>query len=198
VQSPTRGKLVSWKADKAYGFIRPEDGRKDVFVHLRDFGRIARAPRVGDVVRFQKMSDGMGRVRAADVQVQGLDRHAIKPARPRELAPRPWQLFVALLAFATLAWLVAYRGLSIVVPGIFLVASLLVFLLYAFDKSAAMNRRWRMKESTLLLAGLLGGWPGALVAQGMFHHKSSKASFQLAFWLTVIANCVAIGWWSYR
>jgi len=50
-------------------------------------------------------------------------------------------------------------------------------------------------ESTLLLVGLLGGWPGALVAQGMFHHKSSKISFQAAFWFSVIANSAAVAWW---
>jgi uncharacterized membrane protein YsdA (DUF1294 family) len=92
---------------------------------------------------------------------------------------------------------VVYRELPIAVPAAFLVASLVAFLMYAFDKSAAMNRRWRTKESTLLVVGLLGGWPGALVAQGMFRHKSSKVSFQAAFWLTVIANSAAVVWWSF-
>jgi cold shock CspA family protein len=72
--SISRGKLVTWKADKAFGFIRPDDGSKDVFVHLRDFGAIDRAPRIGDIIHYQRISDGNGRHRAADVQVEGLQR----------------------------------------------------------------------------------------------------------------------------
>ena len=198
MQRTTRGKLATWKADKAYGFIRPDDGGKDVFVHLRDFGRIARAPRVGDVVSFQKMSDGSGRLRAADVSIQGLAREVARPSRPAELTPRSTHLFVGLSFFMALAFLASYRGLPWWVLVGCLVLSLLSFMMYAFDKSAAMNRRWRTSESMLLATGLLGGWPGALVAQGMFRHKSSKASFQSAFWTTVVLNCVAVGWLSLR
>jgi uncharacterized membrane protein YsdA (DUF1294 family) len=94
--------------------------------------------------------------------------------------------------------LVGNGRLPLLAPAAFFVISLATFLLYAFDKSAAMNQRWRTKESSLLVAGLLGGWPGALVAQGMFRHKSSKSSFQAAFWFTVIVNCAAIAWWCLR
>jgi len=197
MRSTTRGRIVTWKADKAYGFIRPDEGGKDVFVHLRDFGRIARDPRVGDVVSFQRMSDGAGKTRAADVSIQGLQRQTFRPRQSVHLAPRPSHLFVALTFLAVTAWLVVGHGLPLMVPAVFLAASLIAFLLYAFDKAAAMNRRWRTRESTLLLVGLLGGWPGALVAQGMFHHKSSKPSFQAAFWITAALNCAAIAWWCF-
>jgi uncharacterized membrane protein YsdA (DUF1294 family) len=66
--------------------------------------------------------------------------------------------------------------------------SLLTFCAYAFDKAAAMNRRWRTTEQSLHLLSLLGGWPGALIAQRMFHHKSKKASFQSAFWSIVVLH----------
>jgi len=42
-------------------------------------------------------------------------------------------------------------------------------------------------------AALLGGWPGALVAQNRLRHKSSKMSFLVVFWATVLLNCVALG-----
>jgi len=197
MQSNISGKLVTWKADKAYGFIRPDTGGKDVFVHLRDFGRIPRPPREGDVVTFQKMSDGSGRLRAADVSIRGLDRIVSQPRGSTELAPRSAHLLVALGAFAALGYLVVTRRLPIPVFMVFLAMSIGAFVLYAFDKSAALNRRWRTKESTLLVAGLLGGWPGALVAQGMFRHKSSKVAFQAAFWFTVILNCTIVAWWSF-
>jgi uncharacterized membrane protein YsdA (DUF1294 family) len=42
--------------------------------------------------------------------------------------------------------------------------------------------------------GLIGGWPGALLAQRMLRHKSKKHSFQVTFWATVLANCSALAW----
>ena len=47
---------------------------------------------------------------------------------------------------------------------------------------------WRIRESALLLLGLLGGWPGAVLAQQWLRHKSAKPSLRNAFWLTVLVN----------
>ena len=41
---------------------------------------------------------------------------------------------------------------------------------------------------------LVGGWPGALVARRVFRHKTTKQPFRTIFWVTVIANCVALAW----
>ncbi|WP_258072010.1 DUF1294 domain-containing protein [Xanthomonas arboricola] len=65
---------------------------------------------------------------------------------------------------------------------------------YRLDKSAAQRGRQRTPEATLHLIALLGGWPGALLAQALFRHKSSKAAFQLRFWITVVANVAALYW----
>jgi len=64
----------------------------------------------------------------------------------------------------------------------------LSYLLYWWDKSAAQKGARRTPESNLHLMDLLGGWPGALVAQQQFHHKTAKASFQAVFWVTVLLN----------
>jgi uncharacterized membrane protein YsdA (DUF1294 family)/cold shock CspA family protein len=196
-----RGKLVTWKADKAFGFIRPDEGGKDVFVHLRDFGEIARAPRVGDVVQFQRVKDGAGRYRAADVAVSGLPRKSAARARPgRDNSPSgevhvaAWRWFVVVAFAAVLVVLVLKTALPLIVPPVYVVASFIAVLLYAFDKAAAMNKRWRTTESTLLIAGLLGGWPGALIAQGMFRHKSRKVEFLAPFWISVAINCALLAW----
>jgi len=45
-----------------------------------------------------------------------------------------------------------------------------------------------------LTLGLIGGWPGALLAQEWIRHKSSKMSFQAVFWVTVAVNCAVLTW----
>lgn len=81
-----------------------------------------------------------------------------------------------------------------VVLALYIIASVITFLAYAIDKSAAIWNQWRTRESTLHLFALVGGWPGALVAQRLLRHKSSKASFQAVFRVTVVLNCSMFGW----
>jgi len=74
------------------------------------------------------------------------------------------------------------------------VASVVAFVTYGRDKAAAEQGRWRTPELTLHLASLAGGWPGALVGQRVFRHKTRKQPFRTIFWLTVVANLVALSW----
>lgn len=66
--------------------------------------------------------------------------------------------------------------------------SVITFIVYAIDKSAARRRGPRTPERTLHLLALAGGWPGALLAQRWLRHKSAKASFRRVFWVTVAVN----------
>lgn len=70
--------------------------------------------------------------------------------------------------------------------------SLLTFIIYAIDKSAAQAKRRRTPESTLHLLALAGGWPGALLAQQWLRHKSAKQPFRAVFWATVVANVAGL------
>lgn len=88
---------------------------------------------------------------------------------------------LALLAVIPPAVLFAYATLS--------VAS---FIAYAVDKSAAQRGEWRTPESTLHLLALAGGWPGALYAQQVLHHKTIKQPFRRVFWGTVVGNCLLL------
>jgi len=101
---------------------------------------------------------------------------------------------IATIAFAVLlaGWLRHRLPLEVVVA--YVAMSGLAIALYAFDKSAARRGGWRTQESTLHAVSLLGGWPGALLAQDLFRHKSSKADFQSVFWITVVVNCGALVW----
>ena len=73
--------------------------------------------------------------------------------------------------------------------------NLATYIAYARDKSAARQGRRRTPENTLLLLGLLGGWPAAFVAQQRLRHKTAKTSFQVRFWLTVVANVTPAIWY---
>ena len=97
--------------------------------------------------------------------------------------------FLALIAIAGL-WNVLPR----LVLGLYFGFSALAFIAYAIDKSAARNNRWRTREDTLHLLGLVGGWPGALVARQLFRHKSTKHSFRTTLWVTVVLNCAGLLW----
>ena len=76
------------------------------------------------------------------------------------------------------------------VLGVYMLAvSVLTVLVYAKDKAAAERGLWRIRESTLHLWSLLGGWPGAYVAQRALRHKTRKDAFLTRYRLTVAANC---------
>src|SRR5690606_8604644 len=93
-----------------------------------------------------------------------------------------------------IAGAVAMDRLPVLILLVYLGLSALAFIVYALDKSAAQENRWRTPESTLHLLALFGGWPGALAAQRLLRHKSVKASFQIVFWVTVAINCAALAW----
>ena len=75
--------------------------------------------------------------------------------------------------------------------------SVVAFALYWRDKRRAQRGLWRVPEATLHIVELLGGWPGAWLAQRALRHKSSKRDYQLVF-RTIVAIHAAgwIWWWS--
>jgi uncharacterized membrane protein YsdA (DUF1294 family) len=80
------------------------------------------------------------------------------------------------------------------IAGIYAVLSLVTFISYGIDKSAARKGARRTPEAELHVLSLLGGWPGALIAQRVFRHKTRKQPFRAYFWVTVVVNCVALVW----
>jgi uncharacterized membrane protein YsdA (DUF1294 family) len=98
----------------------------------------------------------------------------------------------ALLFMAALGGLAARGVLPTFVPVFYAAASIAAAIVYRLDKSAAAHNVWRTSELTLHVMALIGGWPGALVAQQVFRHKSRKLSFRVAFWTTVALNCGAL------
>jgi uncharacterized membrane protein YsdA (DUF1294 family)/cold shock CspA family protein len=181
------GQIATWKDDRGFGFIAPRGGGEQVFVHIKSFSVGQRRPSGGEFVTYELTSDDQGRLRA--------ERVAYVADRPTTPA-RSGTVWVALSALflACVAALVGVGKLPLAVLGLYLVASLTAFLAYALDKKAAQTGRWRTRESPLHLLALIGGWPGALVAQAVLRHKSKKLSFRIVFWATVVLNCLGLCW----
>ncbi len=68
------------------------------------------------------------------------------------------------------------------------VMSAATLIVYVLDKRAARRGDRRTPEATLHLLELLGGWPGALVAQRLIRHKNAKVGYQVVFWLIVVIH----------
>jgi uncharacterized membrane protein YsdA (DUF1294 family) len=77
------------------------------------------------------------------------------------------------------------RDHALVLAGWVVVASLISYALNAWDKRRARRGDWRVSERALHFWELLGGWPGAFLAQRRLRHKSAKISYLATYWLIV-------------
>lgn len=221
-----QGVLKNWNDERGFGFIAPHDGGPQVFVHARhcELQRMQR-PQVGLEVTFEVVRADDGRLQAQKVlprhgwtavdrlpdgairqkQAQARERHAQQRQErlDQRRAERQETVQWGTASYFAIALLVAVLGVLSVVWRLsgwiwvgYGVASVVTYLLYHADKRAAQARSWRVPEARLLLAGLLGGWPGAIVAQQTLRHKSAKASFRAAFWVTVVLNLGGLVAWT--
>jgi len=191
VQSTPRyqGKITSWKDEQGFGFITPNGNGPAIFVHVKSFSDRSNRPLTGNVVTYELTTNERGQPRAANVAFVRAGRARQATARPGTKSVTIAAGFLALIGIAVLA-----GKLPALVLGAYICLSVMTFIAYAADKSAAQDGRWRTPESTLHMLSLAGGWPGALVAQQVLRHKSKKASFRRAFWLTLLVNCGALCW----
>ena len=61
---------VKWfNAAKGYGFIQPDDGSKDVFLHISDVQQSGiREPREGDKLEYQVQQNPQGKLSAGNLR----------------------------------------------------------------------------------------------------------------------------------
>ena len=195
-----QGTLTNWNDDRGFGFIKPDGGGQDIFVNIKAFGRVPERPTNGAKLSFEVELGAEGKKRATRVEYirsAGSSGQRTQPAnrsrRPASAASNSaswpvlalvsFAIFAVLYAWATFRWGVHYY----VLLG-YLAISGWTYVMYMHDKTAAELGEWRVSEGGLHLLGLLGGWPGANLAQHFLRHKSKKTSFRVKHWVMVCLN----------
>ena len=179
------GRISDWNDDKGYGFVIPHDGGDRAFVHIKAFQFGSRRPVDGDLISYSASKDARGRINATDVRHAGQKIEKRKPSKP---LPRMalGAIFLLAVSLGTL-----FGAVPAIITVSYMLLSCLSYIMYSLDKASAGKGMRRTPESTLHFVDLLGGWPGALIAQQQLRHKTVKTSFQQAFWLTVLVNVMA-------
>ena len=99
---------------------------------------------------------------------------------------------VLVAVISSLLWWLGLPALYAYLIGI----NAVTMLLYGYDKRQAIVGRGRVPEVILHAAALVGGSPGALIAQMLFRHKTRKFKFRLVFVGVVLLQVlVALGYW---
>jgi uncharacterized membrane protein YsdA (DUF1294 family)/cold shock CspA family protein len=183
------GTILNWNEEKGFGFIAPKSGGKTIFAHINDYSRMHKSPFKGLEVQYLLSADQKGRRCAVEVCPLKGNKKSNRGLKQKSFS---------MILFSGFAYVlfVLYNSKSIPLElvGLYTVMSVIAFIIYAKDKNAAEYGKWRTSESTLHTLSLLGGWPGAAIAQSFLRHKSKKASFRFTNWVTVIVNCGALYW----
>ncbi len=185
------GTIKTWNDDRGFGFIAPTQGGQEIFVHIKAFKGLKGRPLENQRVTFDIELGPQGKKRAINVTLVASRSRMATPVKQKATQWGTASLFAipALLGIMLIASVFGEppRWALWLYPAV----SVVTFLAYANDKAAAQNGSWRTSENTLHALAFAGGWPGALIAQQVLRHKSSKAEFRATFWGTVVLNLSA-------
>ncbi|MFP4121453.1 DUF1294 domain-containing protein [Coleofasciculus sp.] len=205
-----KGQLTVWKDEEGFGFIKPDHGDQDVFLHITGLKNPNRRPQVGDIIRYQVTVGNKGKFRASNAVIEGttsqpspkhLSKTSVKRKRSKKITKSSslvWEvLFLSLFPISGSVHLASITS-NLIPLLLYLIMSGLTFVLYAHDKSRARTGESRIPEKTLHLCELAGGWLGAFIAQRTLRHKSSKNSYQVVFWAIVAFHIMFWSAWLFK
>lgn len=189
-----QGQVIEWHDDKGYGFIQPLNpgqGENRIFLHIKSFSQRGPRPLAGAVLEYEVIQDSKGRLNAQRVSyVRRQSAQTIKPSATGQ--SKAWRGWLITLYGAFIMALQLTHQLPVWAIAIPVLLSGLTYLIYDMDKKAAQQGKQRIPEKNLHLLALMGGWPGALLAQQKLRHKTAKTEFQQVFWATVVLNWVLL------
>jgi uncharacterized membrane protein YsdA (DUF1294 family)/cold shock CspA family protein len=183
-----QGRLTEWNDERGFWFVTPLEGGPTAFVHISAFPRRLRRPRLNDLLVYSIEYDERGRPRASDISFLRQAQSKLEASGGRRLVP----VIIVSVFSVVLSAAVLLGSIPLPVLGLYAFMSVLLYFMYAADKSAAISGKWRTSEATLHLVALLGGWPGGLIARHRLRHKTIKQPFRFVFWCTVVLNCIGL------
>ena len=68
-----KGKLARWIDHKGFGFIKPENGGDDIFIHISALKGMNRKPIIGDIIHYKIDFDSNGKSRAINAKIEGVE-----------------------------------------------------------------------------------------------------------------------------
>ncbi|MDD3045416.1 MAG: DUF1294 domain-containing protein [Candidatus Delongbacteria bacterium] len=107
-----------------------------------------------------------------------------------------WRIVAGILPFALAIFGIDDRSVSAAIMIVYGSASLLSFAVYGIDKWLSVKEgHRRVPENTLHFFTLMGGWPGSLMGQVIFKHKTQKKPFVYILYSIVLFHI--LGWLIY-
>ena len=105
-----KGVLKTWKEDRGFGFIKPDDGGKDIFIHISALKAASRRPVTGDVIYYQIAKDNRGKYKAINAQIEGVslveDKSGdlLKPGRSKKVTIATVLILIVIFAVFVLIY----------------------------------------------------------------------------------------------
>lgn len=190
------GTLSEWNDERGFGFVTVAGTGARHFMHIRAFQAGGRRPVIGDRVTFELQAQENGRPPAAVAVRLAGEKAAARPAAPKDRRfAVDWT--IALLQMLALGAALFSARLPGWVGLLIIIGSFIAFVMFNIDKRRAEQgmSRERISEASLLQVSLIG-WPGALAAQQLFSHKSSKSRFYWPFRLIGLGQALVLGWFA--
>lgn len=188
-----QGKITEWNDDRGFGFVTTNGTGERHFFHISELQGSTLRPEAGKAVTYEITTPAGKKPCAARVRYPGTTQPAPKPTKGRPWGWMPDGVIAgAQVAFPV--WLVASGKLPAMILVLICAMSLIAFVMYNIDKRRAERDEWRIPEGNLQLVGLAGGWLGALSAQRLFRHKSSKPPYVHMFRLYGVLLIIGMVW----
>lgn len=106
-----KGQLTTWKDDRGFGFIKPDNGGKEVFLHISALKGAGRRPKVGDTILYEQVTEPDGRIRAARASIQGVAPQPL-PTKRKNRKGNLLETVVGVVVLAAIALITMQFGRS--------------------------------------------------------------------------------------